>query len=63
MSSVKEIEAAIRALPQTERQILVESLPTILPELDGDAQWERIIADERPRAELSELGDRIAGHN
>jgi hypothetical protein len=60
MSTVKEIEAAINALPQKQRQKLVERLPLILPELDGDGEWERIITDNRPRRELSELGDKIA---
>jgi len=59
MSTVKEIEAAIRALPPREREQLVEDLPTILPELDGDAVWERIIADPRPRPALTALGDEI----
>ena len=60
MSTVQEIEAAIKALPQTERRKLVENLPSLLPELDGDAQWESIISDGRPRPALSRLGDRIA---
>jgi hypothetical protein len=59
MSTVKEIEAAIRALPQKEREELVADLPSILPELDGDAQWERIISDSRPRSSLTRLGDEI----
>jgi hypothetical protein len=58
MSTVKEIEAAISALPQKERQKLVQNLHSILPELDGDAQWQRIIADVRPRPALSQLGDK-----
>jgi len=38
MSTAKEIEAAILGLPpENERQKLVEDLPGILPELDGDA--------------------------
>jgi hypothetical protein len=37
----------------------VEDLPSILPELDGDAQWTRIISDPRPRRALSALGDQI----
>ena len=60
MSTVAEIEAAIRALPQKEREKLVADLPSILPELNGDAQWQRIINDERPRPGLSALGDEIA---
>ena len=45
----QEIEAAIRALPPQEREKLVEDLPAILPEMNGDAAWERIITDPRPR--------------
>src|SRR5947209_2287813 len=59
MSTVKEIEAAILALSPNERQKLVEDLPSILPELDGDAVWSRIINDPRPRPALSALGDQI----
>ena len=57
MSTVKEIEAAIRALPSQEREKLVEDLPAILPEMNGDAAWERIITDPRPA--LMALGDEI----
>ena len=60
MSTVKEIEAAIRALPPQEREKLVEDLPVILPEMNGDAVWERIITDPRPRPALTALGDEIA---
>jgi len=59
MSTVKEIEAAIRALPPKERQKLVNELPSILPELNGDAEWERIIANPRPRPALTAVGDKI----
>ena len=59
MSTVAEIEAAIKALPPGERERLVEDLPSILPELRGDLVWQRIISDERPRPLLSALGDDI----
>ncbi len=59
MSTVSEIEAAIKALPPSERERLAEDLPFILPELRGDLVWQRIINDERPRAALSTLGDQI----
>ena len=59
MSTVKEIEAAIRALPPQERKKLVEDLPAILPEMNSDAAWERIITDPRPRPALMTLGDEI----
>jgi hypothetical protein len=60
MSTVAEIEAAIRALPLAERERLADDLPSILPELNGDAKWQRIITDERPRPALTALGDEIA---
>jgi hypothetical protein len=60
MSTVQEIEAAIQALPATEREKLVADLPGILPELNGDDTWERILSDPRPRPALTALGDEIA---
>jgi hypothetical protein len=60
MSTVQEIETAIQALPAAEREKLVEDLPAILPELNGDAAWERILSDARPRPALTALGDEIA---
>ena len=59
MSTVKEIEAAILALPAVERGKLVEDLPAILPELNGDTMWERVINDPRPRPALTAMGDEI----
>lgn len=59
MSTVTEIEAAIRALSPAERERLADELPAILPELNGDAQWQRIIASTRPRPALTALGDEI----
>ena len=59
MSTVAEIEEAIKALPPSERERLAENLPSILPELRGDLVWQRIIQDERPRSALSGLGDEI----
>ena len=57
MSTVQEIEAAIRNLSPAEREELVAALPKLLPELDGDAAWERLIHDPRPRPALSALLD------
>jgi len=59
MTTVAEIEAAIKALPWSERERLAEDLPLILPELHGDLVWQRIVNDERPRPALSALGDQI----
>jgi hypothetical protein len=66
MSKVEEIEAAIRSLSPDQRQELVKDLPSILPELDGDAAWDRILEDARARPALSVLADRIeadSNHN
>jgi hypothetical protein len=60
MSTVAEIEAAIKALPPTERERLADNLPSILPELNGDAKWQRIVADTRPRPALTAMGDELA---
>ena len=60
MSTVEQIEAAIRALPRHERDRLVKDLPVLFPELDGDAAWDRIIQDDRPRPALSRLLDEAA---
>jgi hypothetical protein len=55
MDKVQEIEAAIRNLSPVERSALIADLPSLLPELDGDAVWESIVGDGRPRAALSSL--------
>lgn len=57
MSTVQEITGAIQKLSPTEREKLVAELPALLPELDGDAAWERLIRDPRPRPALSALLD------
>jgi hypothetical protein len=49
MSTLQEIEAAIRLLPAAQREQLVRDLPKLLPELDGDTAWEQIVRDARPR--------------
>jgi hypothetical protein len=59
VSTVEEIAAAIRELPDAERARLAESLPTLVPELDGDARWEEIIRDPTPRQALTALGDDV----
>jgi len=59
MSTVEEIQAAIRQLSPTERAQLADSLPTLIPELEGDAEWDGIIRDPRPRPALTKLGDEV----
>jgi hypothetical protein len=57
MSTVEEITEAIQKLSPAEREKLAEELPLFLPELNGDAVWERIIRDPRPRPALTSLVD------
>ena len=57
MSTAREIEEAIRTLPSSERDKLLQHIPTLFPEFADDADWERIIQDERRRPELSRLLD------
>lgn len=59
VSTVEEIAEAIKKLPDAERVRLAESLPTLVPELDGDARWEEIIRDPTPRPALTALGDEV----
>jgi hypothetical protein len=59
MSTAREIEEAIRSLPPSERSKLLHNIPDLFPELSGDAQWERIIRDERRRPALSQILDKI----
>lgn len=55
MSTVQEIKAAIRSLAPAQREELVKDLPELLPELDGDAAWDRITRDTRPRPGFTAL--------
>lgn len=59
MSTLQEIEAAIQNLSPAERRQLIASLPILFPELDGDAAWECIVRDARPRPALSALLDEV----
>jgi hypothetical protein len=59
MSTAREIEEAIRSLPASERDKLLNTIPYLFPELNGDAEWERIVHDERPRPGLSQFLDKI----
>jgi hypothetical protein len=59
MNTVDEITAAIQGLSLEQRQELVARLPEVLPEMGGDAKWERIIRDPGARPALSALGDEI----
>ena len=59
VSTVEEIAAAIRDLSDAERARLAESLPKLVPELDGDAIWEAIIREPTPRPALTALCDEV----
>jgi len=62
IGTVQEIKAAIQNLSRAERKKLVASPPELLPELDGDAAWESIIRDARPRPALSALLDKAESY-
>lgn len=59
MSTIEEIEAAIRALPAADRERLMRDLPDLFPELDGDAAWDRLIHDTQVRPALSRMLDDV----
>ena len=59
MSSLAEIEAAITNLSPPDRAKLVERLPSLLPEWEGDLAWARIIHDSKPSSALSALADKV----
>ncbi len=57
MSTAREIEEAIRTLPTSERDKLLRHIPALFPELVRDAEWERLIQEQRSRQELTRLLD------
>ena len=59
MKTVEEIEHAIRALSPGARARLAKSLPALIPELDGDGSWERIVRDSSKRDALSAALDEV----
>jgi hypothetical protein len=59
MSSLKEIESAIRALSPDDRARLVKDLPALLPEWEGDLAWARILNDPTPSQALSAFVDEV----
>lgn len=56
---MEEIEEAIRKLTPAERAQLADSLSKLVPELDGDAEWDRIINDSTPSPKLTKFLDEI----
>jgi NADPH-dependent ferric siderophore reductase len=59
MNTAQDIEAAIRMLSPVEREKLIQDLPSLLPELDGDMAWNRIIGDTGARPGLTALLDQV----
>ena len=59
MSSLQEIESAIRKLPRDEQAQLLDDLPSLVPEIEGDAIWKLIILNPRPRPKLNALIERV----
>lgn len=57
MNTAREIEEAIRPLSISEREKLLHHIHSIFPELGGDAEWERLIRDERKLPSLTKLLD------
>jgi hypothetical protein len=59
MSSLQEIESAITGLSAEDRERLVQHLPALLPEWEGEVAWQRIIHDREPSVALSRLTDAV----
>ncbi len=59
MSSLQEIELAIGGLSPQDRVKLVQDLPSLLPEWEGEMSWARIINDPTPNTALSQLVDEV----
>ena len=55
MSTAQEIEQAIRSLSASERDKLLHDLPSLFPELGGNAEWASIIQNEKARPAFTEL--------
>ena len=55
MTSLQQIEEAIRILSPHDREKLIHDLPSLLPELKGDAAWSYILKDSMARPALVAL--------
>jgi predicted RNase H-like HicB family nuclease len=53
------IQEYLEAQPEVEARFGTKVLPEILPEMAGDAKWEAIIHDLRPRPALEGLLDEL----
>ena len=59
MNSLQEIESAITGLSPEDRAKLVQDLPTLLPEWQGELAWQRILHNPMPSPALSSLVDSV----
>lgn len=59
MNSLEEVKRAISALSPEGRTELIKELPTLLPELEGDLAWRRIIDDPTRNPALSAFVDAV----
>ena len=59
MSSLEQIESAIGDLSPQDRAKLVQDLPSLLPEWEGELAWARILRDSTPSPALSALTDAV----
>ncbi len=55
MTAVEQIKTAIQNLSVEQRRELAADLPKLMRELDGDAEWERVIHDPAPRPALTAM--------
>ena len=59
MSSLEEIELAISGLSSEDQAKLLRDLPALLPKLNGDLAWQKILTDPTPSATLSRFVDSV----
>ena len=59
MSSLQEVELAISALSAEDRAKLVQNLPALIPEWQGELAWQRILHDPAPSPALSRFVDEV----
>jgi len=59
MSTLKEIEMAISSLSPEDQAKLVQDLPGLLPQWEGDLAWQRILREPTPSPALSNLVDKV----
>lgn len=55
VTPLQEVENAIRTLSPRDREKLIYDLPSLIPELDGDTLWNRILQNSTSRPPLTSL--------